>query len=115
MLDQLSKNITRCGLSNSTLNYLRVSMWEERWVQLCSWGSGAWVAKSCALRCLTPGCPGVQGGSGTGSARAVLQMGCRERCRAVGLPEPVGSQHGVDQCKADGCPAEGLLLQPGAS
>lgn len=25
MLDQLSKNITRCGLSNSTLNYLRVS------------------------------------------------------------------------------------------
>uniref|UniRef100_A0A673FKL2 LIM domain-binding protein 1-like n=1 Tax=Sinocyclocheilus rhinocerous TaxID=307959 RepID=A0A673FKL2_9TELE len=24
MLDQLSKNITRCGLSNSTLNYLRV-------------------------------------------------------------------------------------------
>lgn len=29
MLDQLSKNITRCGLSNSTLNYLRVSMREE--------------------------------------------------------------------------------------
>lgn len=27
MLDQLSKNITRCGLSNSTLNYLRVSLW----------------------------------------------------------------------------------------
>lgn len=26
MLDQLSKNITRCGLSNSTLNYLRVSV-----------------------------------------------------------------------------------------
>lgn len=26
MLDQLSKNITRCGLSNSTLNYLRVSL-----------------------------------------------------------------------------------------
>lgn len=25
MLDQLAKNITRCGLSNSTLNYLRVS------------------------------------------------------------------------------------------
>lgn len=25
MVDQLSKNITRCGLSNSTLNYLRVS------------------------------------------------------------------------------------------
>lgn len=24
MLDQLAKNITRCGLSNSTLNYLRV-------------------------------------------------------------------------------------------
>lgn len=32
MLDQLSKNITRCGLSNSTLNYLRVSaqgIWKE--------------------------------------------------------------------------------------
>lgn len=29
MLDQLSKNITRCGLSNSTLNYLRVSVREE--------------------------------------------------------------------------------------
>lgn len=29
MLDQLSKNITRCGLSNSTLNYLRVSVQEE--------------------------------------------------------------------------------------
>lgn len=26
MLDQLAKNITRCGLSNSTLNYLRVSL-----------------------------------------------------------------------------------------
>lgn len=26
MLDQLSKNITRCGLSNSTLNYLRVRL-----------------------------------------------------------------------------------------
>lgn len=37
MLDQLSKNITRCGLSNSTLNYLRVSMWEEVGTQLCSW------------------------------------------------------------------------------
>lgn len=32
MLDQLSKNITRCGLSNSTLNYLRVSVWSP---QLC--------------------------------------------------------------------------------
>lgn len=37
MLDQLSKNITRCGLSNSTLNYLRVSVWEEVGTQLCSW------------------------------------------------------------------------------
>lgn len=26
MLDQLAKNITRCGLSNSTLNYLRVRL-----------------------------------------------------------------------------------------
>lgn len=32
MLDQLSKNITRCGLSNSTLNYLRVSLWS---LQFC--------------------------------------------------------------------------------
>lgn len=78
MLDQLSKNITRCGLSNSTLNYLRVSIREEGRVQLCPGGSGAWVAKSCALRCLTPGCPGVHGGSGAGSVGAALQMGCRE-------------------------------------
>lgn len=46
MLDQLSKNITRCGLSNSTLNYLRVSTREEGQVQLCSpgeWGLGGQV------------------------------------------------------------------------
>lgn len=35
MLDQLSKNITRCGLSNSTLNYLRVSVREEGMLKLC--------------------------------------------------------------------------------
>lgn len=31
MLDQLSKNITRCGLSNSTLNYLRVRVPGAEW------------------------------------------------------------------------------------
>lgn len=35
MLDQLAKNITRCGLSNSTLNYLRVSrFWHQPVVQM---------------------------------------------------------------------------------
>lgn len=29
MLEQLSKNITRQGITNSTLNYLRVSVWSE--------------------------------------------------------------------------------------
>ncbi|CAO2585712.1 LIM domain-binding protein 1 [Lemmus lemmus] len=35
MLDQLSKNITRCGLSNSTLNYLRVSLCPRDCLKTC--------------------------------------------------------------------------------
>ncbi|KAF6109414.1 LIM domain binding 1 [Phyllostomus discolor] len=36
MLDQLSKNITRCGLSNSTLNYLRLCVILEPMQELMS-------------------------------------------------------------------------------
>lgn len=69
MLDQLSKNITRCGLSNSTLNYLRVSVREE---------GGCSSAMSCALSCLMPGWPGVWVGCKAGFAKGILQRGCRE-------------------------------------
>lgn len=40
MLDQLSKNITRQGITNSTLNYLRVSVWSES-------DSDEWICFSC--------------------------------------------------------------------
>lgn len=78
MLDQLSKNITRCGLSNSTLNYLRVSVWEEGGDAALLPVGEPRVATSRALSCPTPGCPGARGGSGVGSARGTLPLGCRE-------------------------------------
>lgn len=46
MLDQLSKNITRCGLSNSTLNYLRVRVPGAEWaVQGGVWKRGGSVSE----------------------------------------------------------------------
>lgn len=46
MLDQLSKNITRCGLSNSTLNYLRVRVPRAEWAVQGGSGRGAAVCRS---------------------------------------------------------------------
>lgn len=109
MLDQLSKNITRCGLSNSTLNYLRVSMWEVGGTQLClGWPC---LVLSAARHLAALGC-------GEAVGQALQEGSCSwaaESRGAVGLPEPTGSQHGLGQCSTDGCPTEGLLLRLGAS
>lgn len=106
MLDQLSKNITRCGLSNSTLNYLRVSM------QGVGRGEAPLDLGQTQVVCLVLSaarCLAVLGHGEAGErAKGVLQMGCEEPWSSV----PAGA-----------CPAwlvgqmssEELLLGPGAS
>lgn len=47
MLEQISKNITRQGITNSTLNYLRVSVWSESNLKALRWWiSQRWPVKS---------------------------------------------------------------------
>lgn len=91
MLDQLSKNIARCGLSNSTLNYLRVSVQEKGGMQASSW-SGMDLGRPPLLlrgaRCLAAlGCGGAMG-------QALQEGSCRwaaENHGAVGLLGPGAS------------------------
>lgn len=99
MLDQLSKNITRCGLSNSTLNYLRVSM------QGAGTGAAPLELRGTRVVCLVLSaarCLAVLG-HGDAGGRALQKGSCRwlvKSHEAVGLLEP--AQHGLVRCPQRG-------------